>query len=357
MVKRKHSLGNFYCPEPLRRPNDELVLDPDCPQQTFTEWLNDPNRNPVTSRRKTIYVVPPPILASNATAFVKTVYNARATQKSSSTNHPSSEDVAEFIKAFYTGFIVKVLSAPEMTVWDSSKKYVGLIPVPGKSTSSLRVRIRAARDKMFAYQLNLDDLLDGLIEDVVTVGTYAVVWLVEHDLYEGKNDDFTCGRAYGASRVAVVSSARYHPSLDNALGLSSTDVWPLCHDKEPDNTIEAIKGAIDAYSTDGDLKDIWLGRICRTVVHELGHCFGIEHCVKFACCMQGSASLAEDLRQPPYLCPSDLEKVLYATSTTVMDHFTALANFCQVYKNVPLFASLGAWLSVVNVNPSKKIAV
>jgi archaemetzincin len=33
----------------------------------------------------------------------------------------------------------------------------------------------------------------------------------------------------------------------------------------------------------------------------LGHCFGIAHCVYYACSMQGTASIIENSKQPLYL--------------------------------------------------------
>lgn len=89
---------------------------------------------------------------------------------------------------------------------------------------------------------------------------------------------------------------------------------------------------------------LWLGRVCRTASHELGHCLGVDHCVYYACAMQGTASLAEDVRQPPYLCPVDLAKILRATGADVLERYQALLVFCQRYENAHMFAAFAAWL-------------
>lgn len=64
----------------------------------------------------------------------------------------------------------------------------------------------------------------------------------------------------------------------------------------------------DVSPSAASLSGLWFGHMCRTASHELGHCFGIDHCVYHAYNMQGSASITEDARQAPYLCPIDSAK-------------------------------------------------
>lgn len=165
---------------------------------------------------------------------------------------------------------------------------------------------------------------------------YALLMIVNHDIYESPEDQFCCGRAYGGSRVAVVSAARYHPLLDVSAGITRVHAWPASHcqdymdkccaDAAPPPTkkrkVEKVKhsatatasgsaetplhAALQAHTAftangDDDLYGLYLSRLCRTSAHELGHCFGLDHCVYYACCMQSTASLAEDVRQPLYM--------------------------------------------------------
>jgi archaemetzincin len=96
--------------------------------------------------------------------------------------------------------------------------------------------------------------------------------------------------------------------------------------------------------------------------------------------MQGSASLREDVRQPPYLCPVDLAKVLEATGVkrvrsnrrkmkgradgddedNVMSkeeqqdqraqrerqrqRYEALLEVCNRHRETGMFAAFGAWI-------------
>lgn len=62
--------------------------------------------------------------------------------------------------------------------------------------------------------------------------------------------------------------------------------------------------------------------------------------------MQGSASVCEDARQPPYLCPVDLAKVVSVTSTSAELRYRALLEFCERgdSKKSLFFASFAAWI-------------
>jgi len=154
--------------------------------------------------------------------------------------------------------------------------------------------------------------------------------------------------------IAVISTARYHPALDEEHDVEREHAWPASHCemylRECCDEVESVekgkkkapakkagqskseKGkylsatqagispmqaavsahnalpSLEASPSAALLSGLWLGRVCRTASHELGHCFGIGHCVYYACSMQGSASIIEDARQPPYLCPVDLVK-------------------------------------------------
>lgn len=241
---------------------------------------------------------------------------------------------------------------------------------------------------MFKAQLNLNDILDAAIS-ALPDNAYALLLIVHHDLFEDEEDDFCCGRAYGGSRVAVVSSSRYNPCFDEVQAVEREHAWPASHcaayvnttcetaierprpskkskksdgaaapkEKEVSAPISSerygcspMQVAVSAHhslrpncSSHEDYHNLWLGRLCRTASHELGHCFGMAHCVYYACVMQSTASLAEDARQPPYLCPVDLAKLLRATGSSEAEHYAALEEFCSTQEYTNLFAALGAW--------------
>ncbi|KAJ5111433.1 hypothetical protein N7532_001968 [Penicillium argentinense] len=395
-------------PAPLVLPGDEIAEDPEYPSQSFQEWLDKEDRNPVNTQRKIVYVAPPPQI-DDSVEFLRSLVQPQQHDKGPRAQSPHHEDVHGYVSAFYHGLPVKLLpqSTLRLVSWDSGRKpsktapstkparprYVGL----QTTQECVRIRLRPSKDGVFQGQLNLNDLLDAAIS-MLPRDAYALLLLVHHDIYEDENDDFSCGRAYGGSRVAVVSSARYNPGLDELESVERLHAWPASHcgsyitrfcdaaeeDLRGNHSIKSKKprtkksklpavspgsgaGPMDAAvsvhrslptenMTAVSLSALWLGRFCRTASHELGHCFGIDHCMYYACSMQGTASVGEDAAQPPYLCPVDLAKVLHATSGDVVDRYRALLAFCERpgNKKAHIFAPFGAWIRArvkqLNVN-------
>ena len=408
-------------PAPLVLPSDDLSLDPRYPPQSLRSWIREKDRNKVTDERRTIYVAAPPEV-TNDVGFLrewshsrKKVHPKPSRMSKTEGVHenidisgvsiqtPSIEDVKEYLAAFYHGLPVKRLPSSDIsfTTWDNNKSKSSKVkvrpivpPFIGFKAflSCTRIRIRPTTDSVFPGQLNLDDLLDAAIS-MLPDDAYALLLLVNHDLFEDEDDEFVCGRAYGGSRVAVISTARYHPELDDLQNVEQEHAWPASHcdlymksccskraglpagarkkgktqSSETDqhsslpsswrksanqSKVAPIQAAVSTHSaftspsvvSNSSLSKLWLSRVCRTASHELGHCFGMDHCVYYACSMQGSGSLAEDARQPPYLCPVDLAKLLDATGTEAIQRYRALFDFCQKHGDGQLFTAFAAWL-------------
>ncbi|GFF83879.1 conserved hypothetical protein [Aspergillus lentulus] len=215
-----HTTDPTIFPAPLVLPGDDLALDPGYPPQSFREWLVEEDRNNVTSDRKTVYVVAPPHYDEDA-YFAQAWASARVGKTQHQLVAPNSEDIVGYLAAFYHGVPVKLLRVSDFRFvpWDGQKsktspRFIGL----AVSDECIGIRTRACPDKVYPRQLNLDDLLDVAIS-ILPKDAYALCLLVNHDLYEDADDTFVCGRAYGGSRVAVVSSARYCPTLDEVQSL------------------------------------------------------------------------------------------------------------------------------------------
>ncbi|TFK95120.1 hypothetical protein BDV98DRAFT_578312 [Pterulicium gracile] len=416
-------------PAPLVLPDDDLALDSSYPPQSLRSWVRNKDRNEVTEDRRTIYVAAPPEVSADVgfmNDWCSPQFKARkevASGVGSVTNAPSTEDVVDYLRAFCHGVPVKLTPADvklRYTAWEddsgTTKNQPSYIGLASSTDSCVRIRVRHRPSSLYPHQLNLDDLLDATI-DILPPDAYALLLLTSHDLYEDDDDDFACGRAYGGSRVAVVSMARYDPGLDRVQGVDRVHSWPASccavyveeccgettkqkkrrkrdlaqPDLEARTEHSAMHAAVSAFQrlspythtsqpatseSECYLRGLWLGRVCRTASHELGHCFGIDHCVYYACVMQGTAGLGEDARQPPYLCPVDEAKVLRAIDGAKLSSSTSkfklsgsipgaklpssasgpkeawrvrdkkLRAFCAKWKELEMFGAFGAWLDV-----------
>lgn len=241
-------------PGPLVLPWDDLGWEPDEAPQSFKDWLTEGHRNKPTAdpERKDLCVFDVPEISDGVGFMREWIRPHPSTGKdgekrndkpipvSEMTPPPKARDIVEYVSAFYHGLPTKLfpqrLRFVPWTEKPKSKKkqpqqeqqYVGLATANGNTT---RIRARPSPDGVFSNQLNLDDILDFAIE-MLPKDAYAIVLLMDHDLYESEEDDFCCGRAYGGSRVSVVSTARYRPELDEMVGLDPEHMWPASHCKE-----------------------------------------------------------------------------------------------------------------------------
>ena len=70
------------------------------------------------------------------------------------------------------------------------------------------------------------------------------------------------------------------------------------------------------------------------MVHEIGHMFGLGHCVYYNCIMNGSNHLEESDKAPLELCPVCLHKLHYVHGFDIMTRYTQFHKFCQQHPMV-----------------------
>lgn len=324
-------------PAPLVLPEDDLAWEPKSQPQTFRAWSQLKERIRVIPKRRTVYFAGPPSVEAGL-EYMKDWAKPRVEHKTQekAVPFPATEQVLGYLKAHYHGLPIKLLPAPGLLFTQDAKDAVpkarGKIKAkqPEKpviwlsattSTEAIGIGYRETPNGAYSHQLNLNDLLDAAI-DILPDDAYALLMMVEHDIFEDEEDDFACGRAYGGSRIAVVSGARYNPILDIDQGIEREHSWPASHCKQyvqdccegneninynrkmPKVTIKhgevidvtadeeepkdtPMHAALAAHSALPSLEKklsskllsgLWLGRVVRTAGHELGHCFGIGHC-------------------------------------------------------------------------------
>ena len=123
--------------------------------------------------------------------------------------------------------------------------------------------------------------------------------------------NFLMGLAAHRSGVGVFSFFRHQPNE------------PEC---------EFFHGSLERRPGDGDAL---LRHAYQLVTHELGHTFGLNHCVYFSCLMQGFNSLEEAQKRIPDLCPVCLRKLLWCsaaeTRAGVVGRYERLHDFYRAH--------------------------
>jgi archaemetzincin len=301
------------------------ATSPETDAQDWVAFLSDGDRNPATPARRTLVAVP---LGWSAAAEALLPHECAAPL-------PAPADVAAYLSAFTT-LPCRVAPELEVVAWQPASARARAVRL---DDVLVRVRARRAPDGAFAAQLHVHDLLDALLEWLATQpDAYSVVGLTPFDLHE--DGQLVCGRAFGGSRVAVVSLARYHPDL-------AEPEWPAtlgaCVRGGP--LLRAARDAATAAAARARATPtaLWLASFAVTAAHEVGHCMGLDHCTAYACWM------GELDGQPPYACPSCLRKMLttaageHGAAAAAGEHYTQLARFCEARWDVPMWAALHAW--------------
>jgi len=96
---------------------------------------------------------------------------------------------------------------------------------------------------------------------------YAMICILLDDIYNRDSWNYVFGVADLKTRVGVFSFARYNP---------------LFFDEHPPPNVN----------------ELILYRACKVMVHELGHMFGVKHCIYYSCIMNGSNHLDESDSKP-----------------------------------------------------------
>lgn len=144
-------------------------------------------------------------------------------------------------------------------------------------------------------QWNSRDILRWM-ESQLPADAYAMIAVTMTDLYPEDSWNFVFGQASTRQRVGVFSFARYHPAFTGG------DAGP-------------------------DTEALVLRRAAKVLTHEMGHMFGIRHCIHYECLMNGANHLAEADRTPMHLCPVCLRKLAHACRFDAAERYGKLERF------------------------------
>jgi archaemetzincin len=127
------------------------------------------------------------------------------------------------------------------------------------------------------------------------------------DIYPDESWNFVYGQARPIDGVGVYSFARLDPLFYTT---------PEKDRKAPLTEEERV---------------IMLRRCVKILLHEIGHLFGLKHCIYYICLMNGANNEKEMDRQTLYLCPVCLRKLYSTLQFDVRRMYEAFVNLCEKY--------------------------
>lgn len=123
--------------------------------------------------------------------------------------------------------------------------------------------------------------------------SYAMLAVTMTDLYPDDDWNYVFGHATYTEGVGISSFARYHPS------------W-------------------SRQEAEGCAHETVLRRSAKVVAHELGHMFGMAHCIHYECLMNGVNHIGELDAAPMHLCPVCLRKLHHALGFDPLERYELL---------------------------------
>ncbi len=117
----------------------------------------------------------------------------------------------------------------------------------------------------------------------------------------------------------ILGKDMFHGDLNYVFGLA------LLHDR----------ASVHSLHRYGKEPQQLLRHTLKLSAHELGHVFGIKHCVFYRCVMNGANSLAESSAAPMHLCPVCLAKLKWNVDFDARRRYQQLSRF---YKKVGMVA-------------------
>lgn len=143
---------------------------------------------------------------------------------------------------------------------------------------------------------------------------------------------------YRTDWIMRILGARLSADAVALLGVTMEDIYP-----DPDWNyvfgIASLDERIGVYSLARYRQEFWgklpthagrkvtLLRTLKVLAHETAHMFGLVHCIRYECLVNGSNDLPEADRSPIYLCPDCLRKLAWNRGFDIAARYRALTKF------------------------------
>jgi archaemetzincin len=141
-------------------------------------------------------------------------------------------------------------------------------------------------------------------------------------------------RQYNADRIVASLAERVPASSLGLFGLMGSDLYGLGLNFVFGEALLSERAGIYSVHRFGREPRPLLRRALKLASHEIGHLFGIQHCVFYECVMNGTNSLAETDRRPLHLCPVCRAKLQGNLRFDPVKRYRALAAFYRKHSLV-----------------------
>ncbi|HOX36938.1 MAG TPA: archaemetzincin [Candidatus Brocadiia bacterium] len=184
---------------------------------------------------------------------------------------------------------------------DQTAQYAGLffqLPVEivvGTVMPDTEKRVRGDSGRS-RTQYRTGPLIDFVEKRGLRRNAVCCIGLTMEDLYPSESWNFVFGEASLMKRIGVYSLNRLNPAEDGG-----------------------------ARSDDADR--LFRLRAFKLMTHETCHMFGLTHCIRYECVVNGSISLDESDADPPFLCPDCLRKLQWNIGFDVIERYRGLREF------------------------------
>ena len=192
------------------------------------------------------------------------------------------------------------------------------------SSDRIQLQVASVLDELSAYRYNRHNTNEK---------DFCVMGITMEDLFDGPSDLFCAGMAFGGDKVAVFSFKRYHPLIKmhplhwHHYGYTSTDKGDgYSYYDDDDQDPEGLSHNPPSGNLEEQMVIEFLRRSCKLLTHELGHLYGVDHCIHNRCLMIGTGHLVQDFSAPTHLCGVCLRKLQWRLGFSVKTRYKLLSN-------------------------------